>query len=72
MPYDSHQPNLKRLKRSYSEAFRRTVFFVGAGSSTEVGLPNWYDLASGLLAELDAATPESALSGELLEEFNFA
>ncbi len=72
MPYDSNQPNLKRLKRSYSEAFRRTVFFVGAGSSTEVGLPNWYDLANGLLAELDAATPTSALDQDLLDEFNIA
>jgi serine/threonine protein kinase len=72
MPYDSHQPNLKRLKKSYSEAFRRTVFFVGAGSSTEVGLPNWYDLADKLLEELDAATPASALSDELLQNFNIA
>ncbi|WP_081614971.1 protein kinase [Paracoccus sp. N5] len=72
MPYDPQQPNLKRLKKSYSEASRRTVFFVGAGSSSEVGLPSWQSLAKGLLSSLDASTPSSALSGELLDHFNSA
>lgn len=72
MPYDPQQPNLKRLKKHYSEASRRTVFFVGAGSSSEVGLPTWKGLARNLLTSLDIATPSSALNGELLEKFNSA
>jgi eukaryotic-like serine/threonine-protein kinase len=72
MPFESQQANLKRLKQTYAEAFRRTVFFVGAGPSTEIGLPNWYDLAKGLFAEIDSATPSSALGKNLLEAFNEA
>ena len=72
MPYDSNEANLKRLKKSYSEAIRRTVFFVGAGSSTEVGMPNWYSLANGLFNGLDDETPSAAQNDDLLQIHNIA
>ena len=70
MSYETSQANLKFLKSQYAEAARRTVFFVGAGCSTEVGLPNWKQLAGELYQQLDAATPSSALNGDLLTKYH--
>lgn len=72
MGYDTNQPDLKRLKLTYSEATKRTVFFIGSGPSTEVGIPGWHDLAQNLCTALDDATPSSALNNDLLDAFHQA
>jgi len=72
MSFDSDQDTLKILKKRYAESSRRTVFFIGAGCSVEVGLPDWWNLAAALHERLDSATPASALTAELLEKFNEA
>ncbi len=69
MPFDHTQDNLKRLKKDYAEGTKRTVFFIGAGCSVEVGLPSWQKLADDILAKLDRATPSSAMDDEMLERF---
>ena len=72
MAFDPEQGTLKLLKQRYAEASKRTVFFVGAGCSTEVGLPDWRSLADDLFSRLDDATPSTALTGELLAKFHSA
>ncbi len=72
MPFDPEQETLKFLKQRYAEASKRTVFFVGAGCSMEVGLPDWHSLAKSLFKKLNDSTPASALSGELLQGFHEA
>ncbi|MGR3640829.1 protein kinase domain-containing protein [Alterinioella nitratireducens] len=56
MSYDSNQPNIQKLKKEYSERTRRTVFFVGAGASAEVGMPLWAQLKENLFTEIDKHT----------------
>lgn len=70
MSYVSNQPDLRRLKQTYSEASKRTVFFVGSGPSTEVGVPGWSEMADKLLYQLNEATPSSALNSNLLSAFH--
>ena len=70
MSYEFDQANLKLLKKQYSEATRRTIFFIGAGCSTEVGIPTWSGLAKGLFEYIDTNTPTSALMGDLLDVFH--
>lgn len=72
MTYDFDQANLKLLKKQYAEATRRTVFFLGAGCSAEIGLPTWYGLARGLYEFVDSNTPTTALQGNLLSAFHDA
>lgn len=72
MPFDSKQAGFEILKRRYAEASKRSVFFVGAGGSVEVGLPSWRKLATDLLKTVDAATPASALSDEILSAYHDA
>lgn len=68
--YAPDQANLKILKREYAEGLRRTIFFVGAGCSVEVGLPSWRTLATQVFDHLSNATPSSALQGSLLRAFH--
>ena len=70
MPYEFDQANLLLLKKQYSEATRRTIFFIGAGCSAEVGIPTWNGLANGLFDYIDTNTPTSALKGDLLDAFH--
>ena len=70
MSYVSGQPDLRRLKQTYSEASKRTVFFVGSGPSTEVGVTGWSDMATRLLNQLNDSTPSSALNRDLLSAFH--
>ncbi|UWQ31259.1 protein kinase [Leisingera sp. M527] len=70
MPYDHTQANLKILCKRYAEASKRTVFFVGAGGSAEVGIPTWGELAEKLFRRIDDATPTSAMDDNLLAEFH--
>ncbi|NVK55893.1 MAG: protein kinase [Alteromonadaceae bacterium] len=70
VPYDYNQANLKILCKRYAEASRRTVFFVGAGASAEVGVPTWSELAQKLFRRIDDATPTSAMDSAQLEAFH--
>lgn len=70
MAYEPNQAGLRLFKREYAEATRRTVFFVGAGCSREVGMPLWQELAQELLKEIRAATPPSSFAGQLLDKFH--
>lgn|GEM_PF-6427255 len=70
MPYDHTQANLKILCKRYAEALKRTVFFVGAGGSAEVGIPTWGNLAQKLFTRIDQATPTSAMDDDLLMAFH--
>ncbi|AUQ58892.1 Serine/threonine-protein kinase PknL [Phaeobacter inhibens] len=70
MPYDHTQANLNTLCKRYAEASKRTVFFVGAGGSSEVGIPTWGRLAEKLFQQIDEVTPASAMDGKLLAVFH--
>lgn len=70
MTYDHTQANLKILCKRYAEASRRTVFFVGAGGSAEVGIPTWGKLAEKLFQRIDGAIPASAMDATMLSAFH--
>lgn len=51
MPFNNLQPSFLRLRDHYAERRRPIVFWVGAGLSTDAGLPNWPSLRDKLIAE---------------------
>lgn len=69
MSYDAGQGTLKLLKRSYAEKTRRTIFFVGAGASTEAGLPTWHDLREALHSAIDGTVDSGSASKVTLDNF---
>lgn len=69
MSYNSSQPNIEVLAREYAEGIRRTVFFVGAGGSSEVGLPTWHALRKGLFDRISQEVDSSVADYEILENF---
>lgn len=69
MSYDSSQANIEFLAKEYSEGTRRTVFFVGAGGSTEVGLPTWGTLRKGLIDRISSEIDSAVADDEILENF---
>lgn len=54
MGYDTNQSNIALLAKEYAEGTKRTVFFVGAGASSEVGMPTWTQLREGLLSKISS------------------
>lgn len=52
MSYNNEQQSIRQICKDYAEGTRRTVFFVGAGGSAEVGMPTWAALRSSLLQRI--------------------
>ena len=69
MSYDINQPNIKFLAKEYAEGTKRTVFFVGAGGSAEVGLPTWETLQKELFARISSEVNSTDADNETLEDF---
>lgn len=69
MSYDAGHKNIYLLAKEYAEGTRRTVIFVGAGGSTEVGLPTWYDLRKQLLEKISSLIDSDTSEEEVLENF---
>ncbi|MEC7298470.1 MAG: SIR2 family protein, partial [Pseudomonadota bacterium] len=69
MSYDDSQENIAILAKEYAEQTRRTVFFVGAGGSTEVGLPTWSTLREGLLNAISRGVLPGEADDETMESF---
>lgn len=69
MAYDASQANIELLSKEYAEGTRRTVFFLGAGGSTEVGFPTWGALRDGLFSRISDEVDSASADDELLEKF---
>jgi NAD-dependent SIR2 family protein deacetylase len=69
MSYDNGQKNIELLSKEYAEGTKRTVFFVGAGGSVEVGLPTWATLRSGLLERISEDVDSVVADEETLERY---
>lgn len=69
MPYNSEQQNILSLSKEYAEGTKRTVFFVGAGASAEVGMPTWYNLLRGLEKKISLYIDETGSIPDELEKF---
>lgn len=69
MTYLPNQDSLNQLKRTYAEKTYRTIFFLGAGASAEVGLPTWLELREGLHKKIGELIPPGS-SNEDLEIFH--
>lgn len=69
MPYEPNQPNLQRLKKAYAEGTKRTVFFIGAGCSVEVGLPTWRGLLEKLQNRILCEVSSVNADEQILENY---
>ncbi|WP_162497452.1 protein kinase domain-containing protein [Roseovarius dicentrarchi] len=69
MTYDGNQLNIELLSKEYAEGTKRTVFFVGAGGSAEVGMPTWAALRDDLLKTISDEVDSRIADEETLESF---
>jgi len=67
--YDANQENLRKLRKIYAEGVLRTVFFVGAGCSAEVGLPTWSILKEKMFESVDNSVRVGISDDSEMEEF---
>jgi len=69
MPYNIDQQNITSLSTEYAEGTKRTVFFVGAGASAEVGMPTWFSLIQKLEKKISTHIDDIGRLPEELEKF---
>lgn len=69
MSYDNSQKNIHLLAKEYAEGTRRTVAFVGAGGSSEVGMPTWFQLREKLLDKISSSVDTENSDDDVLENF---
>jgi NAD-dependent SIR2 family protein deacetylase len=69
LSYRPDQDNIIQLSKEYAESTRRTIFFVGAGASMEVGMPSWSGLRSALLQKISRAVDDAGSNPDELENY---